>query len=341
MYENILFSFRTGIPSPKTDELKRKSPHGLLADTQLFGVFLIEVTVKMKTIADPLEKNKFVDRKFKRNLHAFHIQFHQSQRCNIGFFYYFLLRTNSLLIFLRCHSRVTVTIWPYKYPSFIPSIRENHWLPLNSEMLYGQFLSYLFFAFIFDIRTMKTNISPNRNRFFTVIPFNRFTYVAYGTANGHQSRPIVQGIDFTRWIKSTRWIYRNEDSMLWTAKNVRAPRSVQYYFVMCARRFSIVRLYSNVTIAPILERNLIFVRFVRKDSAHRAHWILIAGFIQVNFIASWFCECESNQHCFLISGEKPHKCIFCNKRFTASSNLYYHRMTHLKVWHNCSLNFQI
>jgi uncharacterized Zn-finger protein len=31
------------------------------------------------------------------------------------------------------------------------------------------------------------------------------------------------------------------------------------------------------------------------------------------------------------SGEKPHQCGVCGKRFTASSNLYYHRMTHNKV----------
>ena len=31
------------------------------------------------------------------------------------------------------------------------------------------------------------------------------------------------------------------------------------------------------------------------------------------------------------SGEKPHECGICGKRFTASSNLYYHRMTHNKV----------
>ena len=28
------------------------------------------------------------------------------------------------------------------------------------------------------------------------------------------------------------------------------------------------------------------------------------------------------------AGEKPHQCAVCGKRFTASSNLYYHRMTH-------------
>ena len=31
------------------------------------------------------------------------------------------------------------------------------------------------------------------------------------------------------------------------------------------------------------------------------------------------------------SGEKPHACTLCGKRFTASSNLYYHKMTHKKV----------
>ena len=31
------------------------------------------------------------------------------------------------------------------------------------------------------------------------------------------------------------------------------------------------------------------------------------------------------------SGEKPHQCGVCGKRFTASSNLYYHKMTHVKV----------
>ena len=42
-------------------------------------------------------------------------------------------------------------------------------------------------------------------------------------------------------------------------------------------------------------------------------------------------------HCFQIlfrrihSGEKPHQCGVCGKRFTASSNLYYHKMTHNKV----------
>lgn len=34
---------------------------------------------------------------------------------------------------------------------------------------------------------------------------------------------------------------------------------------------------------------------------------------------------------FIFSGEKPHVCHICNKQFTASSNLYYHRMTHFKV----------
>ena len=32
------------------------------------------------------------------------------------------------------------------------------------------------------------------------------------------------------------------------------------------------------------------------------------------------------------SGEKPHQCGVCGKRFTASSNLYYHKMTHNKVF---------
>ena len=42
------------------------------------------------------------------------------------------------------------------------------------------------------------------------------------------------------------------------------------------------------------------------------------------------------------SGEKPHACSLCGKRFTASSNLYYHKMTHNKVLYsrvrNCRLS---
>lgn len=40
----------------------------------------------------------------------------------------------------------------------------------------------------------------------------------------------------------------------------------------------------------------------------------------------------------LFSGEKPHECYICGKRFTASSNLYYHRMTHFKVERIISLS---
>lgn len=115
--------------------------------------------------------------------------------------------------------------------------------------------------------------------------FERFVFVALF----HQSRQTVQGNKFTRWTKSIRWIYRSEDSMLWTPKSLQwflKPRSVQYCFVMCARRSSIARPYSNVIIAPILEKNLTFVRFVQKDSAHRARWTLIAGFTQVNILGN-------------------------------------------------------
>ncbi len=43
----------------------------------------------------------------------------------------------------------------------------------------------------------------------------------------------------------------------------------------------------------------------------------------------WFSSSVSLRR--IHSGEKPHQCGICGKRFTASSNLYYHRMTHNKV----------
>ena len=54
---------------------------------------------------------------------------------------------------------------------------------------------------------------------------------------------------------------------------------------------------------------------------------------------SW-CNLYKTYDCRRIhSGEKPHECGICGKRFTASSNLYYHRMTHNKVRQKlCFLN---
>lgn len=123
----------------------------------------------------------------------------------------------------------------------------------------------------------------------------------------------------------------------------------------CATNTSIGRRCWNVIFKRIAAKNRTYAASVRRvmleatqsveySNVSNTNQISCAGFstssslnthrrihtgkfnsIRLLMLADWLAN-------FVFSaGEKPHVCYICNKKFTASSNLYYHRMTHFKV----------